>query len=152
MTASPLMERFRSGPIFIIAEVGKNFIQSPEDRPISEYVENAKALVDKAAWAGADAIKFQTHTVEDEQLNIPIISPHAPGLDRYAWVTRNEKATPVDGFWKPLKAYCDQKDIIFMSTPFSRRSAEKLSDIGVPVWKIGSADILDFVCIVGSKI
>ncbi len=132
--------------VFVIAEIGKNFILSPEDRPIAEYLTNAKTLVDKAVWAGADAIKLQTHTVEDEQLNIPIISPHAKGLDRYTWVSRNERSTPVEEFWKPLKAYCESKGIVFFSTPMSRGAAMKLAEVGVSLWKISSADILDFVC------
>ncbi len=132
--------------VFIIAEAGKNFIQTPDDRPVTEYLNNAKELVDKAVWAGADAIKFQTHNVEDEQLNIPIISPHFKGANRYQWVKRNTEATPVVEFWKPLKNYCEEKGIIFFSTPMSRGAAYRLAEVGVPLWKIGSGDILDFVC------
>ena len=88
---------------FIIAEAGKNFIQSQEERSVEEYLKNAMQLVDEAAAAGADAIKFQTHTVEDEQLNIEVVSPHFKGSDRYRWVTRNTNSTPVETFWKPLK-------------------------------------------------
>jgi len=50
-------------PVFIIAEIGKNFIQTEKDRPVEEYLENAKKLVDAAVEAGADAVKFQTHNV-----------------------------------------------------------------------------------------
>ena len=132
------------GGVFIIAEAGKNFIQTEEERPVSEYLKNAKELVDKAVWAGADAIKFQTHNVEDEQLNLDITSPHFKGLDRYSWLTRNTLATPVNEFWKPLKKYCDEKGIVFMSTPMSRGAAMKLSEVGMSLWKIGSGDILDF--------
>ena len=53
--------------VFFIAEIGKNFIQTEDERDVSEYLENAKALVDAAKSAGADAVKFQTHEVEDEQ-------------------------------------------------------------------------------------
>ncbi len=130
---------------FIIAEAGKNFIQSQEERSVEEYLKNAMQLVDEAAAAGADAIKFQTHTVEDEQLNIEVVSPHFKGSDRYRWVTRNTNSTPVETFWKPLKSYCDSKGIIFFSTPMSRGAAIKLDEVGVPLWKIGSGDILDFV-------
>jgi N,N'-diacetyllegionaminate synthase len=132
--------------VFIIAEAGKNFIDSEEEKSVEEYLENAKELVDEAALAGADAIKFQTHCREDEILNIQFDSPHAKGIDRYEWVGRNERATPLETFWKPLKEHCDKKGIVFMSTPFSRTAAEKLIEVGVKVWKIGSADILDFVC------
>ncbi len=131
--------------VFIIAEIGKNFIQSSEEKSVEEYLANAKKLVDAAVTAGADAIKFQTHNVDDEQLNVPIISPHAKGLDRYTWITRNTKATPVNEFWKPLKNYCETRGIVFFSTPMSRGAARRLAEVGVSLWKIGSADILDFV-------
>ncbi|MDP3795276.1 MAG: N-acetylneuraminate synthase family protein [bacterium] len=131
--------------VFVIAEVGKNFIQTQEERPVAEYLENARALVRAAKEAGADAVKFQTHHVEDEQLNIPVVSPHFKGADRYSWVTRNTNATPLDEFWRPLKAFCDELGILFFSTPMSRGAAEKLSALGPQLWKVGSGDILDFV-------
>ncbi len=139
-----IWEKIHAG-VFIIAEAGKNFIQSEDNRPVSEYLANAKELVDKAAWAGADAIKFQTHTIEDEQLNIHVVAPHFKGADRYSWITRNTNATPVNEFWKPLKAYCEEKGIVFFSTPMSRGAAKRLTEVGVPLFKIGSGDILDFV-------
>lgn len=130
---------------FIVAEIGKNFIQTEEERPVEEYLENAKALVKAASDAGADAVKFQTHNVEDEQLDIEVVSPHFKGADRYSWVTRNTNATPLETFWRPLKKYCDEIGIIFHSTPMSRGAAQKLHQLGVELWKVGSGDILDFV-------
>lgn len=129
--------------VFIIAEIGKNFIQTEEERSVEEYLANAKVLVDAAINAGADAVKFQTHEVEDEQLNVKIVSPHFSSVDRYKWVERNTKATPLNEFWRPLKAYCDQKKIIFFSTPMSRCAAQKINGLNMPLWKIGSADIQD---------
>lgn len=141
-----LMDRMASGHVFVVAEIGKNFIQTEEERPVAEYLENAKALVRAAREAGADAVKFQTHEVEDEQLNLPdIVSPHFRGADRYSWLTRNTRATPLNEFWRPLKAYCDELGIIFHSAPMSRGAAAKLHQLGVELWKIGSGDILDFV-------
>lgn len=134
-----------NGRVFVIAEIGKNFIETEEERPVEEYLENAKRLAKAAKDAGADAVKFQTHTVEDEQLDIHAVSPHFKGKDRYSWVTRNTKATPLENFWKPLKAYCDEIGIVFFSTPMSRGAAKKLLEVGLPIWKVGSGDILDFV-------
>ena len=131
--------------VFVIAEIGKNFIQTEVERPVLEYLENAKVLVRAAKEAGVDAVKFQTHNVEDEQLNINVTSPHFKGADRYSWVTRNMKATPLEEFWRPLKQYCDEIGIIFHSTPMSRGAAQKLQQLDVPFWKVGSGDILDFV-------
>lgn len=140
-----IWEKMQTG-VFIIAEAGKNFIQTQEEQSVEVYLRNAKQLVDEAALAGADAIKFQTHNYEDEQLNIDVISPHFKGSDRYSWVKRNSLATPVETFWKPLKAYCDEKGIIFFSTPMSRGAAQILHEqVGQPLFKIGSGDILDFV-------
>ncbi len=133
-------------PVFTIAEIGKGFIQSEDDRPVSEYLENAKALVKAAFEAGATSVKFQLHNVEDEQLDINVTSEHFKGSDRYSWVTRNTLATPVKEFWKPLKKYCDELGIIFFATPMSRGAARILhEEVGQPLWKVGSADVLDFV-------
>jgi len=131
--------------VFVIAEIGKNFIQTEDERPVEEYLTNAKEIVDAAVEAGADAVKFQTHEVEDEQLNIDVTSPHFKGSDRYSWITRNMNSTPLEEFWVPLKRYCDEKGIIFFSTPMSRKAAQKLDKVGVPFWKVGSGDVEDNV-------
>ena len=107
-----LLEKMQKG-VFLIAEIGKNFIQTQEGRPVAEYLENAKTLVRAAKDAGVNAVKFQTHHGEDEQLNITVTSPHFKGADRYSWVTRNTNATPLEAFWRPLKIYCDEIGITF---------------------------------------
>ncbi|MFZ2555293.1 MAG: N-acetylneuraminate synthase family protein [Minisyncoccia bacterium] len=131
--------------VFIIAEIGKNFIQTEDDRSVAEYLDNAKKLTKAAKDAGADAVKFQTHEVEDEVLNIDFTSPHFKAKERYSWVTRNTEATPLEEFWKPLKVYCEEIGILFFSTPMSHKAAKKLNEVGVPFWKIGSGDIQDHV-------
>lgn len=131
--------------IFIAVDIGKNFIQSKEEKSVEEYLQNAFVLVDKAAEAGVDAVKFQTHNYEDEQLDLNVTSPHFKGSDRYNWVKRNTLSTPIDGFWKPLKKHCEEKGVIFFSTPMSRGAAQILDKVGTDFWKVGSGDILDFV-------
>lgn len=140
---SKISKIFETHSPFIIAEIGKNFIQTEDDREPEEYLDNAKQLVLAAKTAGADAVKFQTHNLEDEQLNIDIISPHFSGSDRYNWVKRNNNATPFE-FWVKLKEFCDENGIMFFSTPMSRGAAKILERLDVPMWKIGSGDILDF--------
>lgn len=136
---------FGGDNIFVIVDIGKNFIQTEDERPVKEYLKNAKELIDVAVVGGADAVKFQTHEIEDEQLNIDVTSPHFKGSDRVSWITRNMSATPLEDFWKPLKEYCDKKGIIFFSTPMSRKAAQKLDKVGVPMWKVGSGDVQDYV-------
>lgn len=134
----------RGEEIFIIAEIGKNFIQTAEDRPVDEYLANAKHLIDEAACAGADAVKFQTHEVSDEQAKLQIVSPHFPLADRYRWLERNTQATPL-GFWQELKEYAEKQGLIFFSTPMSRGAALKLESLALPLWKVGSGDVQDFL-------
>jgi N,N'-diacetyllegionaminate synthase len=131
--------------ILVIAEIGKNFIQTEEVKSIDEYLFNAKQLVKKAKKCGADAVKFQTHNVKDEQINITVFSPHFKGNDRYSWIKMNTDSTPLENFWIPLKEYCDKIKINFFSTPMSRGAAEILTQLDVDIWKVGSGDLLDFV-------
>ena len=114
--------------VFIIAEAGKNFIQTEEDRPVAEYLRNAKELVDSALWAGADAIKFQTHNVDDEQLDIEITAPHFKVADRYRWVKRNTDATPVKEFWQPLLEFIHSLHANFNTISHLDESIIKLID------------------------
>jgi N,N'-diacetyllegionaminate synthase len=131
--------------VFVIAEIGKNFIETEDERPVEEYLANAKALIDAAAEAGADAVKFQTHVLEDEFMpGLDVVSPHFKGSDRYRWIKRNEEATP-DHFWQEVKRHARARGILFFSTPMSRKAAEKLEALAVPLWKIGSGDVEDHV-------
>ena len=42
--------------VFIAVDIGKNFIQTEEERPIEEYLKNAKDLIKAAKDNGADAV------------------------------------------------------------------------------------------------
>ena len=132
------------GEVFVIAEIGKGFIQTKEDQSVENYLKNAKELVDAALETGVQAVKFQTHEYEDEQMNIDVTSPHFKGSDRYSWVKRNTNAASIE-FWKELKEYTESRGLIFFSTPMSRKSAEKLQSLDVPLWKVGSGDVEDHV-------
>lgn len=129
--------------VFIIAEIGKNFIVTETGESATIYLDRAKALIKAAKEAGADAVKFQTHNFVDEQYPVDVFSPHFNGADRYNWIKRNTEATPLE-FWKALKQYAYELGIIFFSTPMSRGAAVLLNEVGVPLWKIGSGDLLDF--------
>jgi N,N'-diacetyllegionaminate synthase len=118
-------------PVFITAELGKNHLGSPT---------LAKFLIDKARQAGVDAVKFQTHIVSDEQLEDHVVSPHFD-RPRYEWVKEN--TLPKEWF-EEVFDYARKVGLICYSTPMSRAAAELLYDVGVPVFKIGSADMIDF--------
>lgn len=116
-----------------IADIGKNFIDR-EGMSIQYYAERALNLVRKAKEAGATVAKFQTHVFEDEQ--------NKRDISRYEWIKFNESITPIT-FWKEIKRECDFQGIEFMTTPMSKKAAEKVNPL-VKRWKVGSADIVDY--------
>ena len=123
-----------SAHTFIIAEAGVNHNGS---------LELAKQLVDIAAKAGADAVKFQTFKAEK------VVTAGAPKAD-YQLQTTEESESQFDMLrrlelsheqHRELLSYCRKQGIIFMSTPFDKGSADFLDELSVPVFKIGSGEI-----------
>jgi len=121
---------------FIIAEAGVNHNGS---------IELAKKLIDKAQWAGVDAVKFQTFTADK------LTSKSAKKAD-YQNKTTSEKSQyemlkklelKTKDF-EILKNYCSQKGIKFMSSPFDLDSIDLLNKIGLDIWKIPSGEITNY--------
>lgn len=121
--------------IEIIAEAGKNFIEEEKSNSVESCLRNAKLLAHAAKHAGADVVKFQCHVAEDE------LGKRADS--RRAWIELNERLTPYNEFWVPLKEWCDKLGIEFLVTPMSRLAAIKMERL-VDRWKVASPDIFDF--------
>lgn len=123
-------------PCLIIAEVGVNHNGS---------LELAKKLVDTAKEAGADAIKFQTFKAENlVTKNAPVAVYQEKNIGRGESQQEMLKKLELshDDF-KELKKHCDEKGIIFLSTPHSDDAIDFLDDL-VPAYKIGSGDLTNF--------
>ena len=113
-------------PTFVIAEAGSNH---------NGDLDLAKELIDVAADAGADAVKFQTFRAEDMYVED---SGEAEYLedDRSIYQIIESMEMPYE--WIPeLHDYCRTRDVYFMSTPFDTRSADELEEY-VPAFKIAS--------------
>lgn len=124
-------------PCFIIAEAGVNH---------NGDIQLAKQLVDVAADAGADAVKFQTFKAEK------LTSISAPKAE-YQMKSTDQAESQLEMLRKlelslemhqELQTFCQARDILFMSTPFDEDSADLLDDMGVPVFKIPSGEITNF--------
>ena len=120
--------------VFIIAEAGVNH---------DGLIDNAYRLIDAAVEAGADAIKFQTFKAESLVLK---------NVDKanYQKQTTNESESQfemikrlelsVDAHKKLIK-YCNDKNILFMSSPFDHDSIDLLDELGLKIFKIPSGEI-----------
>lgn len=100
----------------------------------------AHALIDIAADAGVDAVKFQTHIAEAEStLDEPFrVKFSRQDETRYAYWKRMEFAPEQ---WQGLANHARERGLIFLSSAFSLRAVELLDRIGMPAWKIGSGEV-----------
>lgn len=116
-------------PPLVIAEIGINHGGS---------LEVAKEMVRLAAGAGCEMIKHQTHFIEDEMTDeAKAIFP--PNADVSIWHVMERCALSANDE-VALKDYTESLGMIYVSTPFSRKAADFLNEIGVPAFKIGSGE------------
>jgi len=115
-------------PCLVIAEAGIN--HNGDARLAAE-------LVDAAAEAGADAIKFQTHFPEHEMLRDGRTAAYV-GESLFDLLSRTALTREAH---VELRDRARTKGLIFLSTPFSREAADFLETIGVPAFKTGSGEL-----------
>lgn len=124
-------------PVFIIGEAGVNH---------NGDIKTAKKLVDMAVQCGADAIKFQIFKAEEstgsfaekakyQKENDPIKESQLEMLKKLE--------LPFEQF-NEIKNYCNEKGIIFISTPDGIESLNYLVSLNVPLIKIGSTEVTNY--------
>lgn len=123
----------KNHPVFIIAEAGVNH---------GGDMGVARRLIDIAAEAGADAVKFQAFRTENVILKNVSKAP-------YQQQTTSAQESQYDmlkklelnkGQYVELKEYCAEKNILFLITPFDEGSLLELEEIGVEAYKVASTD------------
>lgn len=131
---------------FIVAEGGVNH---------NGDLRLAKRIIEEAAEAGADAIKFQTFTADR------LVTPQAPKA-RYQIASTGSRESQFEMLRKlelPRKAYPElmqcaaRRGLVFFSTPFDEEGADLLESLDVPLFKIPSGEItnLPFLAHVAAK-
>lgn len=120
-------------PCFIIAEAGVNH---------NGRLDLAKRLIDVAAEAKADAVKFQKRTIEDILTTEALLQPYV-SLDGVSttYGKHRERLELSDADYRELVAYARQLGLIFFASAWDARSADFLEELDVPVFKIASADL-----------
>lgn len=116
----------------------------------------AHAFIDAIATAGADAVKFQTHIAAAESTPAEPFRVNFSRQDasRYAYWKRMEFT---EEQWRGLAEHCHERNMVFISSPFSIDAADMLERIGQPLWKIPSgetsnAQLLDRVLRTGAPV
>ena len=124
--------------VYIIAEAGVNH---------NGNINIAKDLIDKAKDVGADAVKFQSYKANK------LANVNTPKVKYQKFNSINSDETHLEMLQKyelseddhiNLKNYCDKKNIDFLSTPYDVKSAKLLTRLNVKMFKVASADLVDF--------
>lgn len=121
-------------PCFIIAEAGVNH---------NGDMGLAKKLIDAAKEAAVDAVKFQTFRAEDVASRQAEKAPYqkettGSGESQFEMIRKLELS---ESDFEELSDYARGRGIVFLSSPFDRRSVDLLDRLGVPAFKIASGEI-----------
>lgn len=120
-------------PVFIIAEIGVNH---------NGNLQLAKKMIDQATEIGVDAVKFQSFYPEEL---VALDAPKAP----YQLETTNNEESQFNMLEKlrlsiteiqELKKYAENKNLIFLTTPFEEKSFNELTELDIAAYKISSTD------------
>ena len=117
-------------PTFIIAEAGSNHDGS---------LEQAFRLIDIAAEAGADAVKFQVFRAEYlYPPNVGVVETPAGSLDFFGFLAR--MSVPVEWLEK-LAHHASQRNIVFLASAFDEAMVDVLEGVRIPAHKVASPEL-----------
>jgi N,N'-diacetyllegionaminate synthase len=117
---------------FIIAEAGVNH---------DGKLDQAKLLVDVASDAGADAVKFQAF---DPEMLVTRCAGTAAYQSAAGFRSQRELLESLvlsEPQLAEVQAYCQYREIKFLSTAFDLKSVQQLHKLGQTMWKIPSGEI-----------
>ena len=119
-------------PSFIIAEIGSNHNRS---------LKTVRRLIDAAKDTRADAVKFQSFTVENwiskELITFPTVRS---SVNLHKLLKSCELSYSM---YRNIKDYCKRRKITCFSSPSHIKDVKMLLSIGTPAFKFGSVQITD---------
>jgi N,N'-diacetyllegionaminate synthase len=125
-------------PTYVIAEAGAN-----HNRDLGV----ARELIDVAAEAGADAVKFQTYS------GAALYSSRTPRFAYLAAITDKPPSELLEDIalprgWQPeLAEHARARGLHFFSTPFDFEAVRQLDELDVPVLKVASFELVDLTLV-----
>ena len=112
---------------FVIPEIGINH---------GGDINRAIQMIDDVADAGGECVKFQAHSVDDEMVPNNVIPGNST---RSIWDIIDACTLTADEDLR-CKIHAESRGLIYLSTPFSREAADRLNEMGVQAFKIGSGE------------
>lgn len=122
-------------PAYIIAEIGVNH---------NGILEYAFELIDASVRAGADAVKFQKRNLQKLYPKKYLQNANVGEKNLNYLLPILQQVELSDGDYFKLVEYCQQKGITFMCSAFDADSADFIDQLGVPAFKVASADMINF--------
>ena len=119
-------------PAYIIAEIGVNH---------NGFLDLAIKLIDVAVDAGADAVKFQKRDLDKLYAKKYLDNANAGEKTLRYLLPILQQVELSDGDYDEIVEYCQKKNITFMASAFDVQSADFLDRLGVPAYKVASADL-----------
>jgi len=122
-------------PAFVIAEAGVNH---------NGDLDLGKSLIREAKEAGADAIKFQSYKagkISTKTAPRYWVEQDDPDGSQYDTFAKLDSFGPVEH--EALFRYARECELLCFSAPFDDEAVDMLDELGVPGFKIASADLTD---------
>ncbi|MCM2577907.1 N-acetylneuraminate synthase family protein [Streptomyces meridianus] len=121
-------------PVYVTGEIGINH---------NGDLENAFALIDAAADAGCDAVKFQKRTPEvctpRDQWDVERDTPWG----RMTYIDYRHRVEFDEEGYRAIDDYCKKRSIAWFASPWDVESVDFLEKFDVPCYKVASASLTD---------
>ena len=104
----------------------------------------AHSYIDALSNTGVTSIKFQTHIAEAESSEFEDFRVKFSYEDKTRFDYWKRMEFTIDQ-WAGLKKHCEDKNIEFLSSPFSNKAVDLLEKIGVKRYKIGSGEVNNYL-------
>jgi N-acetylneuraminate synthase len=121
-------------PAYVIGEIGINH---------NGELDNALKLIDAAAEAGCDAVKFQKRTPEictpRDQWDIERDTPWG----RMTYIDYRHRVEFGEDEYRRIDEYCKEKGIAWFASPWDTEAVAFLEKFDVPAHKVASASLTD---------
>jgi len=120
-------------PCYVIAEIGINH---------NGDIETTRKLIDVAAAAGCDAVKFQKRTIE---VVYPAVELARPRESPFGTTNGDLKYGLEFGLdeYREIDRYCKERKIAWFASCWDEASVDFIAQFRVPCFKIASASLTD---------